>query len=80
MNTPSTTGGNWQYRTVNGDFTPRLAKRIYRLNELYNRLPEKPAAQVKKLETPVSVAAEKRGRRASDKAKKTQIKLEKKEK
>lgn len=40
MNTPSTTGGNWQYRTVTGDFTPRLAKRIYRLNELYNRLPE----------------------------------------
>ena len=40
MNTPSTTGGNWQYRTVTSDFTPRLAKRIRRLNELYNRLPE----------------------------------------
>ena len=52
MNTPSTTGGNWQYRTMIGDFTPRLAKRIYRLNELYNRLPEKP--EPKKAEEPVS--------------------------
>lgn len=41
MNTPSTTGGNWQYRTIKADFTPRLAKQIYRMNELYNRLPEK---------------------------------------
>ena len=43
MNTPSTTGGNWQYRTVASDFTPRLAKRIYSLNELSNRLPAKTA-------------------------------------
>lgn len=42
MNTPSTTGGNWQYRTLTSDFTPRLAKRIYQLNELYNRLSEEP--------------------------------------
>lgn len=40
MNTPSTLGQNWQYRTVSADFTARLAKRIYRINELYNRLPE----------------------------------------
>lgn len=40
MNTPSTIGQNWQYRTVSADFTARLAKRIYRINELYNRLPE----------------------------------------
>ncbi len=38
MNTPSTTGGNWQYRTVTSDFTPRLAKHIHRMNALYNRL------------------------------------------
>ena len=43
MNTPSTTGRNWQYRTVASDFTPRLAKRIYSLNELSNRLPAKTA-------------------------------------
>lgn len=51
MNTPSTTGGNWQYRTVPGDFTPRLAKRIYRLNELYNRLPEKKSEKRKRTNT-----------------------------
>lgn len=40
MNTPSTIGQNWQFRTVSADFTARLAKRIFRINELYNRLPE----------------------------------------
>lgn len=38
MNTPSTLGGNWQFRTVISDFNPRVAKRIRQLNELYNRL------------------------------------------
>lgn len=37
MNTPSTLGGNWQFRTKEGDFTPELAKRIRKLNKLYNR-------------------------------------------
>jgi 4-alpha-glucanotransferase len=50
MNTPSTTGGNWQYRTLTTDFSPRMAKRIYRLNELYNRLPEEETTQAKKKE------------------------------
>ena len=40
MNTPSTLGRNWQYRTQSSDFTENLSKRIYRMNELYNRLPE----------------------------------------
>lgn len=48
MNTPSTLGNNWQYRTINSDFTPRLSKRIYRMNELYNRLPE-PSKQTTRL-------------------------------
>lgn len=37
MNTPSTLGGNWQFRTKKTDFTPELAKRIKKLNRLYNR-------------------------------------------
>lgn len=37
MNTPSTLGTNWQFRTKESDFTPALAKKIKRLNKLYNR-------------------------------------------
>ncbi len=37
MNTPSTLGGNWQFRTKETDFTPELAKKILKLNKLYNR-------------------------------------------
>ena len=37
MNTPSTLGTNWQFRTHTTDFTPELAKSIKRLNKLYNR-------------------------------------------
>lgn len=37
MNTPSTLGNNWQFRTVAEDFTPVLAKKIKKLNKLYNR-------------------------------------------
>lgn len=37
MNTPSTLGCNWQFRTQKEDFTPELAKKILKLNELYNR-------------------------------------------
>ncbi|MCD7890366.1 MAG: 4-alpha-glucanotransferase [Ruminococcus sp.] len=37
MNTPSTLGENWQFRTVKSDFSPKLAKKIRKLNKLYNR-------------------------------------------
>ena len=37
MNTPSTLGGNWQFRTKETDFTPELAKKILKLNRMYNR-------------------------------------------
>ncbi len=37
MNTPSTLGTNWQFRTQESDFTPALAKKIRKLNNLYNR-------------------------------------------
>ncbi len=38
MNKPSTIGTNWQFRTSSSDFTPELAKKIKKLNKLYNRL------------------------------------------
>jgi len=37
MNTPSTLGKNWQFRTLESDFTPGLAKKIRKLNKIYNR-------------------------------------------
>ena len=37
MNTPSTLGCNWQFRTKETDFTPELAKKIKKLNRMYNR-------------------------------------------
>jgi 4-alpha-glucanotransferase len=37
MNTPSTLGNNWQFRTKSEQFTPQLAKKIKRLNTIYNR-------------------------------------------
>ena len=37
MNTPSTLGNNWQFRTHAEDFTPELAKHIKKLNKIYNR-------------------------------------------
>ena len=37
MNKPSTLGGNWQFRTEESDFTPELAKKIRKLNRLFNR-------------------------------------------
>lgn len=37
MNTPSTLGTNWQFRTQESDFTPELVKKIKKLNKLYNR-------------------------------------------
>lgn len=37
MNTPSTLGSNWQFRTSSEQFTPELAKKIRKLNKIYNR-------------------------------------------
>ena len=39
MNTPSTLGGNWQWRALPGSFSPRLARRLRREMEVYQRLP-----------------------------------------
>lgn len=37
MNKPSTLGDNWQFRTKTSDFSQALAKKIKKLNKLYNR-------------------------------------------
>lgn len=37
MNTPSTLGQNWQFRTLKSDFSSDLAKKIKKLNKIYNR-------------------------------------------
>ena len=40
MNTPSTLGGNWQWRASKDMFTDELAERIYELTRIYGRLPK----------------------------------------
>lgn len=37
MNTPSTSDSNWQFKTQTDDFNDKLAKKILKLNKLYNR-------------------------------------------
>ena len=44
MNTPSTLGGNWQWRALPGFASPALAARLRRQMELYERLPAAQAA------------------------------------
>ena len=38
INTPSTLGGNWVYRTDSADYTQKLAKKIRKMNAVYGRL------------------------------------------
>ncbi len=38
MNTPSTTGGNWQWRLVSGQVTSELSEHMHHLTKLYGRL------------------------------------------
>lgn len=49
MNTPSTLGGNWQWRMLPGDANPELSDKIYHLTKLYGRIVRKPKAPKKKL-------------------------------
>ena len=47
MNTPSTLGSNWKWRTLPGTFDEKLARRLYREMRVYQRLPKKPAVKAK---------------------------------
>ncbi len=40
MNTPSTVGKNWRWRSLPGVFTPELAQRLRKYMKQFNRLPE----------------------------------------
>lgn len=40
MNTPSTTGNNWQWRALRGAFSDKLAEKLHRKMKLYGRLPK----------------------------------------
>ena len=45
LNTPSPLGGNWQWRALPGAFPPRLARRLRREMEVYQRAPQPRPAQ-----------------------------------
>ena len=40
MNTPSTLGGNWEWRMKPGAFTQAKQKKLYKMTKLYGRLPK----------------------------------------
>ena len=40
INTPSTLGNNWQWRTLPGTFDEKLSRRLYREMRVYQRLPQ----------------------------------------
>ena len=40
INTPSTLGRNWQWRTLSCSFDKRLSRRLYREMQIYQRLPK----------------------------------------
>lgn len=39
MNLPSTIGNNWRWRLTGNELTPKIAKKLYRLEKIYGRLP-----------------------------------------
>ena len=40
INTPSTLGNNWTWRTLPGSYGGKLARRLYRETQIYQRLPQ----------------------------------------
>nr|WP_304418332.1 hypothetical protein [Faecalibaculum rodentium] len=47
MNTPSTVGINWTWRSLPGKFTDELADKLCHYTALYGRLPQKTAEEAK---------------------------------
>lgn len=45
INTPSTLGGNWRWRARPGAFNARLARRLRREMQIYQRLPDRAATE-----------------------------------
>ena len=44
MNTPSTLGGNWEWRATADQITGKLAKKLYKYMEMYGRVRKDPKA------------------------------------
>ena len=51
MNTPSTVGANWKWRTKGDTFTAELAEKLYQDMRVYQRLPKKPAKEEEPAQT-----------------------------
>ena len=47
INTPSTLGGNWIYRTETADYTAELAAKIREMNQTYGRLRQPESSESK---------------------------------
>ena len=52
MNTPSTLGGNWEWRATSDQITGKLAKRLYKYMEMYGRLNKEPEEDADEAEVP----------------------------
>ena len=52
MNTPSTLGGNWEWRATSDQITGKLAKRLYKYMEMYGRLNKEPEEEADEAEVP----------------------------
>ncbi len=57
MNTPSTLGGNWQWRMTPGQLKEEYAQRLRRLGKTYGRLPEGGQEQASPLEETMRTVA-----------------------
>lgn len=75
MNTPATTGINWQWRTLPGSCSKALAKRLYQETQLYQRLSQRAKDKLRaekevkaKAEAAAKAAAEKKAEKAASKA------------
>ena len=49
MNTPSTLGGNWEWRATSDQIDTKLAKRLYKYMEMYGRLNKKEEKETKEV-------------------------------
>ena len=58
MNTPSTLGGNWEWRATADQITGKLAKRLYKYMEMYGRLNKDQEAKEKTEAEEKKVSAE----------------------
>ena len=51
MNTPSTLGGNWEWRAAPGELSNAIAKKLGHMTKLYGRAPQAEEAEAEEVET-----------------------------